>query len=190
MNNKIKIQSGQYKGKSLDVPPKIHGHSCFTSGLIKKTVFSLIDSFCAEIDLTKQDTIFVDLFAGSGQMGIEAMSRGYKRTIFIELAKNRIAPLASTMHQFQGDFLLYNRDAFRHHSKFAVEPEECIAYFIDCPYSFWTEPEKIHKLVLDILNSHLENKKIIIVQTNVSINWTDFELRTYGKNNLLIYKKK
>ena len=48
-----------------------------TTDRIKETLFNMIDPWIC-------DCIFLDLFAGSGAIGIEALSRGAKKTVFIE----------------------------------------------------------------------------------------------------------
>lgn len=53
-----------------------------TTDRIKETLFNMIDPWIADCE-------FLDLFAGSGGIGIEALSRGAKRAVFIE--KNRAA---------------------------------------------------------------------------------------------------
>ena len=49
-----------------------------TTDRIKETLFNMIDPWIADCE-------FLDLFAGSGGIGIEALSRGAKRAVFIEI---------------------------------------------------------------------------------------------------------
>lgn len=53
-----------------------------TTDKIKETLFNILSPYLADIR-------FLDLFAGSGAIGIEALSRGAKKAVFIE--KNRMA---------------------------------------------------------------------------------------------------
>jgi len=48
-----------------------------TTDRIKETLFNMLQSYLA-------DCTFLDLFAGSGAIGIEAMSRGAERAVFVE----------------------------------------------------------------------------------------------------------
>ena len=51
-----------------------------TSDQIKETLFNILMPYLYECD-------FLDLFAGSGGIGIEAVSRGAKRAVFVENSK-------------------------------------------------------------------------------------------------------
>ena len=78
MNSNLSIQSGIYKGRKVLVPSAIKGNSNFTSALLKKSVFSILDSLDLQGDISLSESLFIDLFAGSGQMGLEAVSRGFE----------------------------------------------------------------------------------------------------------------
>ncbi|RUM63539.1 MAG: 16S rRNA (guanine(966)-N(2))-methyltransferase RsmD [Sulfurospirillum sp.] len=74
------IIGGAFKGKKLPLPSKETTRA--TKSIIRGSVF---DTLQFEI----VDEIFVELFGGSGSMGLEALSRGAKKVYFFE--KNRAA---------------------------------------------------------------------------------------------------
>lgn len=76
----MRVISGQKKGKKL-ARPKVDSIRP-TTDKVKESIFNII-----QFELMNSD--FLDLFAGSGQIGIEALSRGAKRTTFID--KNKIS---------------------------------------------------------------------------------------------------
>ncbi|MCG3704982.1 16S rRNA (guanine(966)-N(2))-methyltransferase RsmD [Aliarcobacter butzleri] len=80
-NNKptTKIIAGVYKGKVLELPSLDVTRS--SKSALKESVFNVL-----QFDII--DKIFIESFAGSGSIGIEAISRGAKRSYFIELDKN------------------------------------------------------------------------------------------------------
>lgn len=80
-NNKptTKIISGVYKGKVLELPSLDVTRS--SKSALKESVFNVL-----QFDII--DKIFIESFAGSGSIGLEAISRGAKRSYFIELDKN------------------------------------------------------------------------------------------------------
>lgn len=55
-----------------------------TTDRIKETLFNMINSGL-------YDSIFLDLFSGSGAIGIEALSRGAKRAVFVEMNPKAMA---------------------------------------------------------------------------------------------------
>ena len=76
----MRVISGKYKGKKLD-GFNIEGTRP-TMDRVKESMFALIQN---EI----KDAICLDLFAGSGSLGIEALSNGAKKCYFVD--KNQIA---------------------------------------------------------------------------------------------------
>ena len=78
----IRISGGQFKGfkfnnpKSSDLRPTMES--------VRLAIFSILDS---KFDGITNETVFLDLYSGTGIMGTEALSRGADKAIFIE--KNR-----------------------------------------------------------------------------------------------------
>ena len=54
-----------------------------TTDRTKETLFNMIQPYLADCD-------FLDLFSGSGAIGIEALSRGAKETVFVENGKEAL----------------------------------------------------------------------------------------------------
>ncbi|OCL92360.1 16S rRNA (guanine(966)-N(2))-methyltransferase RsmD [Arcobacter porcinus] len=73
-----KIIAGVYKGKVLELPSLDVTRS--SKSVLKESVFNVL-----QFDII--DKIFIESFAGSGSIGLEAISRGAKRSYFIELDK-------------------------------------------------------------------------------------------------------
>ena len=77
----MKIITGSAKGMNLET---LEGESTRpTSQRIKEAVFSMIQF---EIE----NSTVLDVFAGSGQMGIEALSRGAKRATFCDISRDAV----------------------------------------------------------------------------------------------------
>ena len=74
-----KIIAGAYKGKVLNLPSLDVTRS--SKAVLKESVFNVL-----QFDII--DKIFIESFAGSGSIGLEAISRGAKRAYFIELDRN------------------------------------------------------------------------------------------------------
>jgi 16S rRNA (guanine966-N2)-methyltransferase len=72
------IIAGKYKNRRLHSPKGVTARP--TISRVREAVFNM----CSH---TIQDGIFLDLFAGSGAMGFEALSRGAQRVIFVERDK-------------------------------------------------------------------------------------------------------
>lgn len=75
------ITGGKLKGKKLKTP---RGEDArYSSAMLKEALFSMI--FDDILDAT-----FIDLFAGSGAVGLEALSRGASKAILVEKDNERI----------------------------------------------------------------------------------------------------
>ena len=85
MKIKNKIIKGSLKNKPIPAIKQSHGHLEITPQKIKEATFQLIENHIQSYE----EVIFFDLFSGSGQMGIEALSRNINFTYFIENDRER-----------------------------------------------------------------------------------------------------
>ena len=82
------IIGGKYKQSKLEVPSELVRP---TSSLKREAIFSVLESYSIKksIEIYKQKSI-IDIFAGSGLIGLEAISRGMEKSYFIENNKKVI----------------------------------------------------------------------------------------------------
>ena len=75
----MRIIGGKYKGKRLKSLPKREDTKLLrpTTDRVKESVFSILNNYLEGVK-------FLDLFAGTGNVGIEALSRGAAKDIFVE----------------------------------------------------------------------------------------------------------
>ena len=71
----MRVITGSARGRKLNAPEGLDVRP--TTDKVKDAVFSAI-----QFDI--EGAYVLDLFAGSGQMGIEALSRGAKRAVFVD----------------------------------------------------------------------------------------------------------
>lgn len=79
----MRIISGKYKGRSINVPATVTRP---TSSRVREAVFSSLLHAVGSFD----GLIVLDLFAGSGALGLEALSRGAANANFIENDRNAL----------------------------------------------------------------------------------------------------
>jgi len=82
----IKIISGEYKGRLLKAPKNIRP----ILAQIKKSVFDILTPYL-------KDCLFLDLYAGSGAVGLEAISRGARYCVFVEKEKSSLKVLSQNV---------------------------------------------------------------------------------------------
>lgn len=74
----MRVITGSARGRKLSAPPGLDTRP--TSEMVKEAVFSMIQ-------FETEGARVLDLFAGSGQMGIEALSRGAKSCVFVDSSR-------------------------------------------------------------------------------------------------------
>ena len=77
----MRVIAGDKKGRRLVTPDGLDTRP--TSDKVKEALFSIIQFELAGAQ-------FLDLFAGSGQMGIEALSRGAERAVFVDMGRKPV----------------------------------------------------------------------------------------------------
>jgi 16S rRNA (guanine966-N2)-methyltransferase len=88
----MRIVSGQYRGKAIVTPPGDTTRP--TSDRARQAVFNILEHAAWAPDL--HGARVIDLFAGSGALGLEAMSRGAAFCLFVETDDARAARSART----------------------------------------------------------------------------------------------
>lgn len=148
-----------------------------TTDRIKETLFNMIHTYLYDIN-------FLDLFSGSGAIGIEAISRGAKKAVFVE--NNRFAldcirqNLKAAKLQEQGEVL--GMDVLSALKTLEGRGEVFDIIFLDPPYKIGLEQE--------VLN-YLENSKLVGEDTIIIVEaWKDTDFTYLQHRGLELYKKK
>ena len=73
----MRVIAGKFKSRRLEAPSGVHTRP--TSDRLRETLFNVVAPRI-------EDSVWLDLFAGSGAVGIEALSRGARSVYFVESA--------------------------------------------------------------------------------------------------------
>ncbi len=177
----MRVISGTARGmrlttlEGLDVRP--------TTDKVKESLFNII-----QFELEGRRVL--DLFAGSGQLGIEALSRGASHATFVDrspkavsvvrdnLERTRLAPLAQVRQEEASAFLVRTGDTFD-------------VAFLDPPYG-----KGIIEDVLPELVRHMSDYGIIVCETSreetlpeTVASFSVAKTYHYGKIQLTVYRK-
>lgn len=145
-NNKIttiKIIAGIFRGKILEA--RILPTTRPTKAIVRESVFNTIAPIL-------RGKIFVEVFAGYGSMGFEALSRGVEKVIFLEKDKVAFSVLQKNIALFGSEshkILAKNVDSFEVLGKMLGESKSAIFYF-DPPFG---ERGEFYKRIFGILDS-------------------------------------
>jgi 16S rRNA (guanine(966)-N(2))-methyltransferase RsmD len=141
-----RIIGGRYKGKRIELPSKAVTRS--SKARLRESVFNTL-----QFDLL--DKPFIEMFAGSGSVGLEALSRGAKKAWFIERDRNSFETLRRNC-QSVAPYACELRfgDAFEELPKIVenLQREGERAYlYIDPPFSIREGHEEIYEKVIDMV---------------------------------------
>jgi RNA methyltransferase, RsmD family len=147
----MRVIAGTAKRLQLKTLPGLETRP--TTDRIKETLFNMINhELC--------DCRFLDLFSGSGGIGIEALSRGAKKCVFIEKNQHAIKCIEENLRFTK---LMPNAQVLRSdvlsglHLLNEQEPFDFI--FMDPPYEQGLEKQVLEKLI----SSNLINEDTIII---------------------------
>jgi 16S rRNA (guanine966-N2)-methyltransferase len=121
------VIAGQFRSRRLKSLPVLVTRP--TPDRMRETLFNVLGTRVA-------DCVFLDVYAGTGAVGIEALSRGARRAIFVE--KNRAA--AQVIHDNLGSLGLASRaEVFASKAAAVVERLRPHIAFLDPPYEVLRE---------------------------------------------------
>lgn len=122
----MRVVAGRYRGKNLASPKNDDVRP--TTTRIKETLFNVIQGYVA-------DSVVLDLFAGSGALGIEAISRGAKHVDFVDRAKDSIALVYQNLKGIDGEYTVQNVDFMSALRSAYVGGTKYDLIFVDPPYA-------------------------------------------------------
>ena len=171
----MRVLSGKYKNRKLK---SLKGEAVRpTTSLVKKSLFDTIGEF--------KEKKVLDLFSGTGSLGIESFSRGAKEVIFVERNRKVAKILLNNLDSIcsRENFTLIQKDVSyfleKHNKMYDI-------VFADPPYGlieFVDLKRKVCKLLkyggifcMELRNSQIDNIE-------------DVRIKKYGNTQVLIWQK-
>lgn len=148
----MRVISGKCRGTKLSAPEGVETRP--TIDRIKETLFNMI-----AFDIP--GCRFLDLFSGSGAIGIESLSRGAKRAVFVEKNTQAIACIRQNLAKtnLSDQALLYTVDVDQAIHQLIQKKDVFDIIFLDPPYAL----KEIEALLIKISQSSLLEKKGYII---------------------------
>ncbi len=176
----MRVITGTARGRKLkalegmDVRP--------TTDMVKEAVFSIV-----QFDVAGSNVL--DLFAGSGQLGIEALSRGASNCVFVDANRESIKVIEDNVKsvEFNEQSKILNLDAINYLKTCKMTFD--IA-FLDPPYE-----NGLIEAALPMLCEHLSDRGVIICEHEKKLVLPDnfgkmikFKTYKYGRVEVTVYK--
>ena len=89
----MRIISGKYSGRKIITPKGQETRP--TTDRFKETLFNIIEN---SLKINLKEKNILDLFAGSGSLGLEAMSRGAKSCVFVDKSSKAIKAIEDNVN--------------------------------------------------------------------------------------------
>ena len=181
----MRVISGKLKGRVLK-GYNIEGTRP-TMDRVKESLFASIQDYVS-------DAVVLDLFAGSGNLGIEAISNGASRSYFIDYNRECIKAINDNIRMFniENDCVVMQNDYKDAIKYFGDKDIKFDIIFIDPPYKYNIKNELMNL----IMNKNILNEGGIIVfeyQSDESLENDEYfnllKNKKYGDKYISIYQK-
>jgi len=167
----VQILAGTYKGRKIRSSSSNAIRPC--SSRVKKSLF---DTLATRLDF--EEITVLDLFAGFGSLGFEALSRGAASAWFVDQHVDALKALKITASQFgiEDRVKIVNADVSAFLSRITCQFD---IIFCDPPYS-WSDYERLIQTILG--GNFLSKDGTLIIEHNAHIVFKHFPCYSFHKD--------
>ena len=168
------ITAGKFKGRKIKAPDEQ-----ITRPTLSKVRMGVFNTLQSMIDF--ENASFLDMYAGSGIMGLEALSRGFKTAVAIEKDKKSASIIKSNFKIFDIAPKLLIGDSL----KYVLSLEDFDVIYIDPPY--------FSEIYEKSLNAVKNIAKIIVLEHVTNVDFNGFKVikqKKYGDKFITFLQKK
>lgn len=179
----MRIVGGKYRHRLIIYPDDME-HTRPTKDRIREAIFSALG------DITNSNAL--DLYAGSGAMGLEALSRGASKCAFVDVSPIAIKTIKCNLDNLKitsEEYILIKDKDIYALERFKTLNEKFDLVFLDPPYE-QGQYQQIVDLLLskDLLSEHA----VIVIEANRDVNLENIEYQKkkdyhYGEIKVFIY---
>lgn len=141
----MRVISGRFRGRKLKAVPGKNTRP--TTDKVKESIFNMIGPYF-------NGGQCLDLYSGSGSLGIEAVSRGVKHAVLVDKSNTAIQTISENVEltKEKNNFTILRSNANRAVQQLAASKEKFDLIFLDPPYAKQMIVQEIEQLVeYDIL---------------------------------------
>ncbi len=184
-----KIIAGELKGKTIFLADLAVTRS--TKNIIRESVFNALQG---EVDAA----VFVEVFAGSGTMGIEALSRGAEFVYFLEKDKDSYRCIQKNLEMLGiQNARVYNVDSFEFFPELltSLAKKEKRIFYFDPPFAIRKNMEDIYENCISLIYA-IDPKPLDIVVVEYMTGYelpskigafTQVKSKKFGKSSVAYY---
>lgn len=181
----IRIVSGRLRGRRL--PVVVHPGLRPTPQMVREALFSILGNAVPE-------QLFVDVFAGSGVVGFEAVSRGAKSAILVERDRRLAIAITRNAEAFgvAKDVRVINQDVYRWASRWKAT--EAVNVFLSPPFADLNDRAADFAGLVSTLQQSLPAGSVLVLQVEITFDVATlpdasrWDTRRYGRNVLSFWE--
>lgn len=184
----MRVIAGDYKGRNLESPRDNEIRP--TTDKVKEAMFSILMPYL-------EDGVICDLFAGTGALGLEALSRGAAKCYFCDKDREALSIIRRNIKKCDADqiSIVIQGDYMKclHRLEGNLPDERIDVFILDPPYMEGLYDKAL--AAIDLLDL-LEDEGIIIVEHPKGLELPETfgklskcKERLYGKTQLTLYEK-
>lgn len=181
----VRIIGGEFRGRM--VPCEVHTDLRPTPDRVREALFNIL-----AFDLDGKH--FIDIFAGTGVVGLEAIGRGVKETWFVEWdAKNAVSiQKLIDLFRVRQKARVIRADAYRWLEHW-TPPTDPVVLFLSPPFpDLQSKPDVFVSTVENAIKQVVPGSIVVVqVEVGVPLNWSpeiEWDTRKYGRNLILIHR--
>ncbi len=176
----MRIIAGTHRGRRIAAPKGVHTRP--TGDRVREALFSIVGPV--------EDASVLDLYAGSGALGLEALSRGARRCVFVEKDAAACRAIKANLETlgFTGALVL-QRDALAVVSEEASAGRRHDLVLLDPPYDEWG---RLEPRLAGLLPGVVADSGLVVVETDARTEPTlpldPVTTRRYGSARLTVFR--
>ena len=172
----MRVIAGKARSLRLKTPEGMDTRP--TTDRIKETLFNMLMPYLP-------DAVFLDLFSGSGGIGIEALSRGARHAYFVENQKKALDCITDNLNftHLMDQATIMKQDVLSALS--CIHEKETDVIFMDPPYGLGYE-----KQVLNLLKTmpYVTSNTLIVIEASLETDFSYLESLGYDREKEKCYK--
>ena len=171
----MRIIAGSHRGQTIHAPRGLDTRP--TSDRVRENVFNIVGPL--------DGASVLDLYAGSGAMGLEALSRGAGRAVFVERDPEAVRAIERNLDKLKLRATVLRQDAV---AALAAETRKYDLVLVDPPYDMYLD---VQPQLARYLPAVLAEDGVLVVETDARVEpELPFEQRTsrkYGSARVTVY---
>jgi 16S rRNA (guanine966-N2)-methyltransferase len=181
----MRIIAGERRGHRIDGPKGAGTRP--TSDLVRESIFNILRDAVV-------GRVVVDLFAGTGALGLEALSRGAARAVFVEQNRENVALIYRNVAtlRFEDRARIQATDAYRWARSFTPADDEPMVVLLDPPYREYEIRWKKVNQLLALLLQKLPAGSVIALESGRALSdrvlpgFDAWDVRRYGGTQVAV----